>query len=71
MVKLNPLATWTWEQVRSYASEHHVPTHELLDQGYRSIGCHPCTEATGEEKDGRAGRWVGFRRTECGLHAAP
>ncbi|PLS79639.1 MAG: phosphoadenylyl-sulfate reductase [Chloroflexi bacterium] len=70
LVKLNPLADWTERDVWSYIHKHNVPYNSLLDQGYRSIGCHTCTQLpTGD--DPRSGRWVGFNKTECGLHVEP
>ena len=68
IMKLNPLANWTREQVWDYLKRHRIPYNPLHDQGYRSIGCWPCTHATREGEDERAGRWTGFKKTECGLH---
>lgn len=72
-VKINPLADWTWEDVRAYLGEHGVPYNRLHDQGYPSIGCAPCTRAVAPGEDLRAGRWwweLGNLK-ECGLHADP
>lgn len=69
MVKVNPLATWTQEQVDAYAAEHDVVRNPLLDQGYPSIGCAPCTRRATPGGDPRSGRWAGSGKTECGLHA--
>ena len=69
IVKLNPLAGWTDEQVRSYIEEHNVPRNALYARGYTSIGCDPCTRPTEAGEDARAGRWwweQGAR--ECGIH---
>lgn len=66
--KLNPLAHWTREAVWEYLRRHAVPYNPLHDQGYRSIGCRPCTTKTSEGADERAGRWTGFGKTECGIH---
>ncbi|MSU04080.1 MAG: phosphoadenylyl-sulfate reductase [Pedosphaera sp.] len=68
IVKLNPMANWSREGVWKYLHEHNIPYNPLHDQGYRSIGCQPCTnkEAAGENE--RAGRWTGFNKTECGIH---
>lgn len=71
MVKINPVAAWTGEQVMSYAGAHGVPVNLLLDEGYPSIGCEPCTRPVAPGEDPRAGRWAGHTKTECGLHAAP
>ena len=68
IVKMNPMANWTREAVWKYLHDHHIPYNPLHDQGYRSIGCQPCTvkEAGGENE--RAGRWIGFNKVECGIH---
>jgi phosphoadenosine phosphosulfate reductase len=68
ILKLNPMANWTREQVQAYLRENGVPTNPLLEQGYRSIGCRPCTRPVGEGDDERAGRWTGFDKSECGIH---
>ena len=70
LVKLNPIANWTNEQVERYIAEHNVPYNPLLDQGYLSIGCQPCTSPVEPgETDIRAGRWAGQDKSECGLHS--
>jgi len=68
IVKLNPLTTWKREAVWKYVQEHGIPYNPLQDQGYRSIGCQPCTGKAGEAGSERAGRWSGFGKTECGIH---
>jgi phosphoadenosine phosphosulfate reductase len=68
IVKLNPLAAWTDDELLTYASLHEVPLNPLLDQGYPSIGCIPCTRKPSDGEDARAGRWSGQGKTECGLH---
>ncbi len=68
VLKIHPLAYWTKEQVHSYISEHEIPTHPLLEQGFASIGCWPCTRAIKPGEDERAGRWDGNTKTECGIH---
>jgi phosphoadenosine phosphosulfate reductase len=68
IVKLNPLAGWSREEVWEYLRKHGVPTHPLHEQGYRSIGCHPCTVKAADGGSERAGRWIGFNKTECGIH---
>ena len=68
LVKINPIASWTDDDVAAYAAEHDVPLNPLLQQGYPSIGCAPCTRRVAEGEDGRAGRWAGQGKTECGLH---
>ncbi len=69
LVKINPLATWTDEDIASYEADHDLPVHPLIAKGYRSIGCAPTTRPVAEGQDPRAGRWVGTDKTECGLHA--
>lgn len=69
LVKFNPLADWTWEQVWDYIHAHNVPYNSLHDQNYPSIGCTYCTRPVEPGEDPRAGRWSGFQKTECGLHA--
>jgi phosphoadenosine phosphosulfate reductase len=68
ILKLNPMATWSRERVWDYIKEHAIPYNPLHDRGYRSIGCWPCTRATGEGENERAGRWTGFDKAECGIH---
>lgn len=68
LVKINPLADWSFEQVFTYIREHDVPYNPLHDQGYLSIGDEPLTEPAKDWRNHRAGRWPGLRKTECGLH---
>ncbi len=68
LLKINPLLNWTRQDIRAYRLEHHLPLHPLYEQGYRSIGCAPCTASVGIDDDDRAGRWAGRGKTECGLH---
>ena len=70
IVKVNPIIEWTWDQVLSYIKEHNLPYNKLLDKGYPSIGCEPCTRAIKPDEDLRAGRWWWESDThkECGLH---
>ena len=70
MVKLNPLATWTAEDMAAYAELHHLPANPLAERGYPSIGCWPCTRPVAPGEDPRSGRWAGSQKTECGLHVA-
>ena len=67
-LKLNPLATWSDDDLAAYVAERDLPEHPLLASGFRSIGCWPCTRATRPGEDPRAGRWSGSGKTECGLH---
>jgi phosphoadenosine phosphosulfate reductase len=71
LVKINPLVDWTSEMVWSYIRRHKVPYNPLHDRNYPSIGCTHCTRAVMPGEDPRAGRWSGFQKTECGLHARP
>ncbi|HEX5365429.1 MAG TPA: phosphoadenylyl-sulfate reductase [Acidimicrobiales bacterium] len=68
LVKVNPLATWTDEDVAGYIVDHQVPVNPLLHQGYTSIGCQPCTTRPLDGADPRSGRWAGRTKTECGIH---
>jgi phosphoadenosine phosphosulfate reductase len=68
MVKVNPLAAWTFDELIEYASEHDIVINPLMNDGYPSIGCAPCTQRVAPGDDPRAGRWAGLDKTECGLH---
>jgi phosphoadenosine phosphosulfate reductase len=68
LVKVNPLAAWTDDDVYGYAADHDVPVHPLVAQGYLSIGCAPCTLPVKPGEHPRSGRWAGTDKTECGLH---
>lgn len=68
LLKVNPLLNWTKADVNKYMQENNLPPHPLLAQGYRSVGCAPCTIAIGANDDERAGRWSGRGKVECGLH---
>ncbi len=68
LVKVNPLAAWTGEEVWTHVRRFDVPTNPLHAQGYFSIGCAPCTSPVKPGEDPRAGRWRGREKTECGLH---
>ena len=68
LVKINPIATWTDLDIKGYIKDHDVPVNPLVDQGYPSIGCWPCTKPVAEGEDPRSGRWVNSDKTECGLH---
>ena len=67
-VKVNPLATWTDEQVAAYVAEHGILVNPLRQIGYASIGCAPCTRPVADGEDPRSGRWAGLAKTECGIH---
>ncbi|AHY46156.1 cysH: phosophoadenylyl-sulfate reductase [Rubrobacter radiotolerans] len=66
--KIAPLAGWSKGDVDRYVEEHGLELNPLLSQGYRSIGCEPCTRPVAEGEDYRAGRWSGSDKVECGLH---
>lgn len=68
LVKVNPIATWTDDDVEGYVRDHDLPVHPLAERGYQSIGCWPCTRPVTEGEDARAGRWSGSTKVECGLH---
>jgi len=70
IIKLNPIADWTQEEVWNYIKENDVPYNALHDKGFLSIGCSPCTRAIKEGEDVRAGRWWWEtpEQKECGLH---
>jgi len=67
-LKINPLASWSPEDIEAYFLEHNLPRHPLVEQGYPSIGCAPCTSKVAPGEDPRSGRWKGWDKTECGIH---
>lgn len=69
MVKVNPLAAWTDDDMAGYIADHDLPVNPLTERGYPSVGCWPCTRPVAPGEDPRAGRWSGKDKTECGLHA--
>ena len=73
ILKINPIADWSQEQIDAYVKAHNVPQHALYAKGYTSIGCLPCTRATQPGENPRAGRWWWEQnlQKECGLHVAP
>ncbi|MFE7509479.1 phosphoadenylyl-sulfate reductase [Promicromonospora sp. NPDC057488] len=68
VVKINPLAAWSDEQVTDYAARHGLVANPLLADGYPSVGCEPCTARPLPGQDARSGRWAGRDKDECGLH---
>ncbi len=70
LVKVNPLATWSDDDVAYYLRSNGLPEHPLWAQGYASIGCAAMTEKPQVPGDRRSGRWVGVDKEECGLHEA-
>jgi phosphoadenosine phosphosulfate reductase len=69
MIKINPLAAWTQDVVDAYVAEHQIPVNPLVELGFASIGCAPCTRPVAPGEDTRAGRWAGRSKTECGIHS--
>lgn len=67
-VKINPLAHWSQDDVDAYMDARGLPPHPLAADGFLSIGCMPCTDRVAPGEDGRAGRWRGSAKTECGIH---
>lgn len=70
LVKINPLAAWTDEQMQEYIAANGILVNPLVDEGYPSIGCKPCTAKPLPGADPRSGRWAGQAKTECGLHVS-
>ncbi len=70
LVKVNPLATWSDDDVAYYLSSNNLPEHPLWAEGYASIGCAPVTMKPANPADRRSGRWAGADKEECGLHEA-
>ncbi|PZU00578.1 MAG: phosphoadenylyl-sulfate reductase [Brevundimonas sp.] len=68
VLRINPLANWDAADVEAWLDDHDLPRHPLVEQGYRSIGCWPCTRAVQDGEDARAGRWSGMDKVECGIH---
>ena len=68
--KFNPLAGWSRAELGAYAALHALPPHPLVEFGYASVGCWPCTKPTEEGGSARSGRWAGSEKTECGIHTS-
>ncbi len=68
LIKVNPIALWSDEDVATYIDDNDVIVNPLLLDGFPSIGCQPCTQRPTEADDPRSGRWAGRSKTECGLH---
>ncbi len=66
--KINPLANWNLDDLKTYIEDHKLPRHPLVKDGYLSIGCMPCTDRVKEGDDYRSGRWAGTDKDECGIH---
>jgi phosphoadenosine phosphosulfate reductase len=67
-LKVNPLASWSTNDVNAYIDRHGLPRHPLVQEGFPSIGCAPCTTRVAAGEDARAGRWRGRDKDECGIH---
>jgi phosphoadenosine phosphosulfate reductase len=67
-VKVNPIARWTQADVDDYVAANSILVNPLVDDGYLSIGCWPCTARVEPGADPRSGRWAGRSKTECGIH---
>ena len=67
-LKINPLIDWSADDITAYFTEHGLPAHPLVAQGFPSIGCSPCTHKVAPGEDPRSGRWKGWDKTECGIH---
>ncbi|MFT5222691.1 MAG: phosphoadenosine phosphosulfate reductase, partial [Glaciecola sp.] len=70
LVKVAPLAGWTDDDVNTYLQAHDLPRHPLVEQGFSSIGCAPCTSRVEPGQDPRGGRWAAQGKSECGIHLA-
>lgn len=68
LIKVNPLANWTFAQVKEYIDANDVPYNELLNRGYKSVGDWHSTQPVAAGEDERSGRWKGKNKTECGIH---
>ena len=67
-MKINPLIDWDADRIAAYFEEHNLPRHPLVERGFPSIGCSPCTREVKPGEDPRAGRWSGWDKVECGIH---
>ena len=68
LLKINPLANWTFDRIKQYVDENNIPYNILLDRGYMSVGDWHSTQPVQAGEDERAGRWKGQQKTECGIH---
>lgn len=68
LIKVNPLANWSFSDVKNYIEKYNVPYNELLDRGYKSVGDWHSTQPVAQGEDERAGRWKGREKSECGIH---
>ena len=68
IIKINPLADWTFEKITNYIKKYKLPEHPLVKKGYKSIGCLPCSSKIADDEPSRSGRWKSLDKTECGIH---
>ncbi|WP_063056137.1 phosphoadenylyl-sulfate reductase [Nocardia salmonicida] len=68
LVKINPIASWSDDEMQAYIEANGILVNPLVEEGYPSIGCAPCTRKPEPGSDPRSGRWAGIAKTECGLH---
>ena len=68
IIKINPLADWTFEKITNYIKKYKLPEHPLVKKGYKSIGCLPCSSKIADDEPSRSGRWKSSDKTECGIH---
>lgn len=68
LIKVSPIAGWTRRDVWQYIHDHDLPTHPLMEKGFLSVGCAPCTRPVTDGESERAGRWPGTDKEECGIH---
>jgi phosphoadenosine phosphosulfate reductase len=66
--RFNPLWQWDLQQLEAFSQRNNLPAHPLVEDGYPSIGCMPCTRRVQAGEDYRAGRWSGLDKDECGIH---
>jgi phosphoadenosine phosphosulfate reductase len=69
-IKINPLAGWSAARIRAAFAEYGLPPHPLVADGFRSVGCQPCTSRIAPGAEPRSGRWAGTGKSECGIHLA-
>jgi phosphoadenosine phosphosulfate reductase len=65
---VNPLWNWSLEDLKTHILAHDLPRHPLVEDGFLSIGCMPCTQRVKDGEDYRSGRWAGSDKDECGIH---
>ncbi len=68
LIKISPLARWGQAEIDAAFAIRNLPRHPLVAEGYRSIGCWPCSRPTAPDEPVRAGRWAGSAKSECGIH---